>query len=85
MATDLRCELEEFHRYLGRELERGNGVLTIEQAVVEFRAYQEELQRCREAIRPALQGSLRGESETLDLEDVKRRGRERFEQRQRAD
>lgn len=83
MATDLRCELEEFHRYLGKELERGNGAWTIEQAVAEFRAYQEEPHRCREAIRPALEASLRGESEPLDMEDVKRRGRERYEERNR--
>jgi hypothetical protein len=80
MATDLRCELEEFHRYLGRELERGNGVLTIEQAVVEFRAYQEELQRCREAIRPALEASLRGESEPLDMEAIWREVERRLTQ-----
>ena len=71
-------------RFIGQLLENGGVATTVEDSVAEFRAYQEELERCREAIRPALESSLRGESTPLDMEDVKRRGRERFEQRTRS-
>jgi hypothetical protein len=86
MATvvDQQVELEEFHQFIGRHLKNGGTGLTVDRSVAEFRAYQEELERCREAVRPALEASLRGESEPLDMEDIKRRGRERFEEHRRA-
>ncbi len=44
------------------------------------REYEDEAKRLREEIRPALERSLRGESEPLDIEDIKSRGRERLRQ-----
>ena len=86
MATviDQQTELEEFHRFIGRHLQNGGTKLTVNESVAEFRAYMEELEHCREAIRPALESSLRGESEPLDMEDIKCRGRERLEERKRV-
>ncbi len=84
MSTGQHSQLQEFHRFLGQQLDHGRATLTIEEVVAQFRAYQAELNRCREAIRPALEASVRGVSTTLDLDDVKRRGRERFEQRERV-
>jgi len=83
-VIDQRAELEEFHRFIGRHLQSGGSELTVDRSVAEFRAYQDELERCREAVRPALEASVRGESEPLDMEDIKRRGRERFDELQRA-
>jgi hypothetical protein len=83
-VIDQQTELQEFHRFIGRYLQNGANGLTVDNSVAEFRAYREELERCREAIRPALEASLRGESEPLDMEDVKRRGRKRFEEQRRA-
>lgn len=85
MATDLRCELEEFHRYLGKELERRSGATSIEEAVAEFRAYQDELERCREAIRPALEASLRGESTLFSVEEVMEVVRRRLADKETAE
>jgi hypothetical protein len=85
MPVDVKAELREFHGFLGRQLENGGATMTVEESVAEFRAYQEELRRCREAFRAALEASLRGESTPLDMQDIIRRGRERWEQRTRGD
>ena len=53
------------------QLERGKVNLSPEASLEAFRAYQRDLERCREDIRPALERSLRGESEPLDIEDLK--------------
>ncbi len=73
MATQLPSELESFHRFLTEQLERGEPSLSPEQSVEAFRAYQRDLERCWEDIRPALQRSVRGESEPLDIEELKAR------------
>jgi hypothetical protein len=70
MSTDLQQDLREFHGFIGRLLENGGATMTLEDSVAEFRAYQEELHRCREAIRPALEASLRGESTPLDMGEI---------------
>ncbi len=38
-----------------------------------------DLERLREDLAPALERSLRGESEPFDVEDIKARGRKRLE------
>jgi hypothetical protein len=80
MATviDQQTELEEFHRFIGRHLQNGGTKLSVNESVTEFRAYQEELERCREAIRPALEASLRGESEPLNMQEIIDRVTERL-------
>jgi hypothetical protein len=80
MATviDQQTELEEFHRFIGRHLQNGRTTLTVDQSVGEFRAYMEELEHCREAIRPALEASLRGESEPLNMQVIIDRVTERL-------
>lgn len=70
MSTDVKQDLREFHSFIGRQLENGGAAMTVEDSVTEFRAYQEELERCREAIRPALESSLRGESTPLDMREI---------------
>lgn len=70
MVADLHAELREFHGFLGRQLENCGATMTVEETVAQFRAYQEELHRCREAIRPALEASLRGESKPLNMQEV---------------
>lgn len=81
MATQLPNELASFHRFLTEQLESGGTELSPEESVQAFRAYQGDLQRFREDIRPALQRSLRGESKPLDIEDIKARGRKRLEEK----
>ena len=73
MAAQLPSEIESFHRFLTERLEQGEVNLSPEASVEAFRAYQRELERCREEIQPALERSLRGESAPLDIEEVKAR------------
>lgn len=73
MATELPSELKSFHWFLTEQLRRGDVSLSPEQSVEAFRAYQRDLERCREDIRPALERSVRGQSEPLDIEELKER------------
>ena len=81
MATQIPTELEFFHRFLTEQLKSGGTNLSPEKSLEAFRAYQRDLERCREDVCPALQRSLRGESEPLDIEDIKARGRQRIEEK----
>jgi hypothetical protein len=78
-------EIEQFQDFLRERIQEGAADLTPEKAVQEFRAYQDELERCRREIQPALESSLRGESQPLDIEDVIARGRQRFAEKDAAD
>ena len=80
MATDLetQTDLEAFHKFIGELLKKGKRKLPVEESLVAFREYQQELERLREEIRPALERATKGEGKELDLEDILRRGRERL-------
>ena len=70
MQTETRQDVRAFHAWLGGQLQNGGGRMSLDEAVAEFRAYLEELERCRGEIRQALEESLRGESEPLDMAGV---------------
>ncbi len=78
MATQLPSELESFQRFLTEQIQGGDAELSPEESVKAFRAYQDDLQRLREDIQPALERSLKGERELFDINDVKARGRKRL-------
>ena len=80
MATELKTQtdLEAFHKFIGELLKKGKRKLPVEESLVVFRKYQQELERLREEIRPALERSLRGESKPFDPEDILRRAKERL-------
>ncbi|MCH7987606.1 MAG: hypothetical protein IID46_00490 [Planctomycetes bacterium] len=80
MATDLetQTDLEAFHKFIGELLKKGKRKLPVEESLVVFREYQQELERLREEIRPALERAAKGEGKEIDLEDILRRGRERL-------
>ena len=73
MATEPQSELELFHQFLREQLEDHGSDLSPEESVQAFRAYQRDLKRLQGEVRPALERSLRGESEPLDVEDLKAR------------
>jgi hypothetical protein len=58
MATPIPTELEFFHRFLTEQLKSGGTHLSPEESLEAFRAYQRDLERCREDVCPALQRSL---------------------------
>lgn len=70
MPTDTRQDLREFHAWLGGQLSNGGGRMTLEESIAEFRAYQQELERCRAEIRLSLDELERGEVERFDVEDI---------------
>ena len=80
MATDLetQTDLEAFHKFVGELLKKGKRKLPVQESLVAFREYQQELERLREEIRPALERAAKGEGKEVDLEDILRRGRERL-------
>jgi hypothetical protein len=81
MPTDTQHDLHEFHTWLGTQLSNGGGRMTLEESIAEFRAYQEELDRCRAEIRVSLDELERGELEPLDMGDVIRRVTTRLQAR----
>lgn len=54
MATEALTEIELFQRFLTERIENGGRNLSIEESIEAFRAYQRDIDRCSEAIRPAL-------------------------------
>jgi hypothetical protein len=79
MATEDANELIVFHRFLGEQIQGGSVDLSPEESVAAFRAYQRDLERLRDDLEPAIGRRERGEpASPLDIEDVKRRGRERL-------
>lgn len=79
MAVDSSSELVVFHRFLGDQIQSGSDDLSPEESVEAFRAYQRDLERLRNDLKPAIERFERGEPAIpLDIEDVKRRGRERL-------
>jgi Arc/MetJ-type ribon-helix-helix transcriptional regulator len=84
-ATAEMTELELLHRFIADQLADGRRRMPVDECLREFRAYLREVERLREEIRPALERSLRGESEPLDFEDLKQRGRDRLRQQGIAD
>jgi hypothetical protein len=72
MLTD-DSEIQLFHQFLGELLPLYSPVVTPEEAVEDFRAYQAELDRCRREIEPALQRSQRGEIPAFDVDQFEAR------------
>jgi len=70
VAPQSSTELKSFHRFLTEQLQGGDAGLSPEKSVKALRAYQDDLHRLRQDIQPALQRSLQGESDPLDIEDV---------------
>ncbi|MGH7202214.1 MAG: hypothetical protein ACREJB_16535 [Planctomycetaceae bacterium] len=78
MTTELRTELQAFHRFLDQKLKDGKTELSPEESVAAFRAYQRDLERLRRDIQPALDQIARGEARPIDFDEFIRKGRERL-------
>jgi len=78
MTTATLTELEAFHQFLSERLKNGDRNLSVDSSIEAFRAYQRDLQRLREELRPSLQRAARGEGREIDVDDIGRRGRERL-------
>ena len=78
MATDLQNDFQAFERFIGDKLEPGNSLISLEQVLGEFRAYQRDLERFKDDTRKSMEESARGESSPLDIDDVVERGERRL-------
>lgn len=71
MASTAATELEAFQRFLQEQIASGSAALSPEQSVTAFRAYQQELQRLRNALQPAIEESNQGLSRPLNIDAIK--------------
>jgi hypothetical protein len=79
MASSSVSELAQFHQFLGEQLKGDGNTLSPEESLVAFRGYQRDLEKLRNDLQPAIDRLERGESaKQLDIEDIKRRGRQRL-------
>jgi hypothetical protein len=79
MATDTCREIETFYQFLGQQIQEGSVDLSPEECVEAFRAYQNDLDRLKQELQPALDRFERGEpGVSFDAEDIIRRGRQRL-------
>ena len=76
---DTVTDIEAFYHFLGEQIQVGSFDLSPEESVRVFREHQRDLDRLRCDLQPALRRVAEGiQAPTFDLEDVKRRGRERL-------
>jgi hypothetical protein len=77
MALD-QTELAAFSQFVTERLQNGQSASNLEEAVQTFRAYQDDVERLRKHLAPALVESKRREAKPLNADDVKQRIRTRL-------
>jgi hypothetical protein len=80
MSTDFPVERDAFNLFLDERFVGGSGDATLEDALAEFRAYQSDLERLKQKLKPSIEQANRGEAQPLDLDAVLQRVRERTAQ-----
>jgi hypothetical protein len=70
MSVDLHSDRNEFNAFIDNLLASVRKNVSLEDALNEFRAYQQELLDARSKIAAAKASSKRGESTELDIEQV---------------
>lgn len=78
MAGQASTELQTFVRFLDEQIQSGRDGLSPEEGLAEFRAWQEDVRRLREELRPALERAARGEGREIDFDALIQRGREQL-------
>lgn len=78
MATETLTELELFHRFLSKELARGNKKMTAQESLERFEAYRRDVEKLTEALLPALEEFNRGEGGPIDWDQFFHEGEERL-------
>ncbi len=68
MATD-NTEVDSFQDFLSRR-QNGSNFGSLDEAVGEFRRYQQELADARNKVQVGIEQSNRGESRPLDIDEV---------------
>jgi hypothetical protein len=82
MSPELPLERDAFNAFLDQQFVLGPNEATLEDALTAFRAYQRDLERLKEKLRPALEEADRSEGKPLDLDAVLQRIRDRVNQQE---
>ncbi len=77
MSIDSSKELEAFRAFAQEQLD-GAGYTFVADVLALYRQRQEEVERVRGQIEPALAQSERGQSREIDFEQLKAKGRQRL-------
>ncbi len=70
MPTNLQSERDAFKAFLDSRMSKIRSGFSLEDAVVEFRAYQQELADVQAKVQEAKTSSARGESQELDIDQL---------------
>jgi len=84
MAGEFSKELEAFDAFAREQLD-SHSYCVVADVLQLYHQRQEELERLRDEIRPALLQSQRGESKEVDFEQLKATGRQRLAEEGLAD
>ena len=71
MASELPSEVGQFQQFLSNRSEAESPLASLDQAVQEFREYQQQLADLKEKLRLAEEQSDRGEVDSFDAEELK--------------
>ena len=71
MSTQISSDLVEFQTYLQHAINRG-ATESVEDVLRRFRERQQDLERFRREIQPALDEIERGEDEPLDMDAIRK-------------
>lgn len=76
MATNTPSEFHDFNRFVTERLANVDSGLSLEESVAAFRAYQAELEKCHEALQPAIDEMDETGGTVLDMESIIARGKQ---------
>ena len=76
MSTENPSEFHDFNRFVTERLSATKADLSLEESVAAFRAYQSELAKCREALKPALNELDGTGGSLLDMASIIARGKQ---------
>lgn len=78
MATETLTDLELFHKFIGKELERGHKKMKVQECLERFEAYRRDVEKLQQMLQPALEAAARGEGKEIDWEEFHRRNAARL-------
>lgn len=74
-ANNTQNEYLDFNQFVVERLSSTASDLSLEESVAAFRAYQAELEKCRNALKPAIDELDSGDGSQLDMKTIIARGK----------
>ena len=78
MSTESPNDFQDFNKFVTEHLSDHASNLSLEEGVAAFRAYQSELARCREEIKPAIDELDETGGTDLDIDAIIARGKKKL-------